>query len=183
MNCANHDTAAVAFCRTCGKPLCGTCTRDVRGVVYCEPCLAARLESTSGCGVHGIRRRRKLAIRRSGSLAPSAANARPRIRGRRHSGRIFPLRRGSSLLLAIRQGTGASADFRLADFRFRSCRKLWYVAVWHRHRIFLRLPDHRRCANRHEPCRKASLRPIHLAWLRRSAWERRSSLKTFRRLL
>jgi len=47
MNCATHnDTAAVAFCRTCGKPLCGNCTRDVRGVVYCEPCLAARLEGT-----------------------------------------------------------------------------------------------------------------------------------------
>jgi Domain of unknown function (DUF5668)/B-box zinc finger len=47
MNCANHDAAAVAFCRTCGKPLCGTCTRDVRGVIYCEPCLAARLDSTT----------------------------------------------------------------------------------------------------------------------------------------
>jgi Domain of unknown function (DUF5668)/B-box zinc finger len=47
MNCATHpDTAAVAFCRTCGKPLCSNCTRDVRGVVYCEPCLAARLEGT-----------------------------------------------------------------------------------------------------------------------------------------
>jgi hypothetical protein len=47
MNCATHnDTAAVAFCRTCGKPLCAHCTRDVRGVVYCEPCLAARLEGT-----------------------------------------------------------------------------------------------------------------------------------------
>ncbi len=47
MNCATHsDAAAVAFCRTCGKPLCGTCTRDVRGVVYCEPCLAARLDGT-----------------------------------------------------------------------------------------------------------------------------------------
>jgi hypothetical protein len=48
MNCANHtDIAAVAFCRTCGKPLCGNCTRDVRGVIYCEPCLAARLEGTA----------------------------------------------------------------------------------------------------------------------------------------
>jgi hypothetical protein len=48
MNCATHnDLAAVAFCRTCGKPLCGNCTRDVRGVVYCEPCLAARLEGTA----------------------------------------------------------------------------------------------------------------------------------------
>lgn len=47
MNCATHnDVAAVAFCRTCGKPLCQTCTRDVRGVIYCENCLAARLEGT-----------------------------------------------------------------------------------------------------------------------------------------
>jgi Domain of unknown function (DUF5668)/B-box zinc finger len=47
MNCANHsDTAAVAFCRTCGKPLCNQCTRDVRGVIYCESCLAARMEGT-----------------------------------------------------------------------------------------------------------------------------------------
>jgi hypothetical protein len=45
MNCATHsDQAAVAFCRTCGKPLCNQCTRDVRGVIYCESCLAARME-------------------------------------------------------------------------------------------------------------------------------------------
>jgi Domain of unknown function (DUF5668)/B-box zinc finger len=48
MNCPTHpDLAAVAFCRTCGKPLCSNCTRDVRGVVYCEPCLAARLDATA----------------------------------------------------------------------------------------------------------------------------------------
>jgi len=47
MNCATHsDLAAVAFCRTCGKPLCQTCTRDVRGVIYCESCLAARLDGS-----------------------------------------------------------------------------------------------------------------------------------------
>jgi Domain of unknown function (DUF5668)/B-box zinc finger len=45
MNCANHsDTTALAYCRTCGKPLCAACTRNVRGVIYCENCLAARLE-------------------------------------------------------------------------------------------------------------------------------------------
>jgi TM2 domain-containing membrane protein YozV len=45
MNCANHpDVAKVAFCRTCGKPLCASCTRSVHGVIYCESCLAARLE-------------------------------------------------------------------------------------------------------------------------------------------
>ncbi len=48
MNCATHPTApAVAFCRTCGKPLCTACTRDVRGVIYCESCLAARMEGTA----------------------------------------------------------------------------------------------------------------------------------------
>jgi hypothetical protein len=48
MNCNTHgDTAAVAFCRTCGKPLCNQCTRDVRGVIYCEACLAARMEGAT----------------------------------------------------------------------------------------------------------------------------------------
>jgi len=47
MNCANHSEApAVAYCRTCGKPLCSSCTRDVRGVIYCENCLASRLGTT-----------------------------------------------------------------------------------------------------------------------------------------
>ncbi len=37
MNCANHpDIQTVAFCRTCGKPLCANCTRSVHGVIYCE---------------------------------------------------------------------------------------------------------------------------------------------------
>jgi TM2 domain-containing membrane protein YozV len=47
MNCANHvDVPAVAFCRTCGKPLCSSCVRDVRGVIYCEECLASHLSGT-----------------------------------------------------------------------------------------------------------------------------------------
>ena len=47
MNCANHpDAPAVAYCRTCGKPLCGNCARDVRGVVYCEECLASHVAGT-----------------------------------------------------------------------------------------------------------------------------------------
>jgi hypothetical protein len=48
MNCNTHnDVAAVAFCRTCGKPLCNQCTRDVRGVIYCEACLAARMDGVA----------------------------------------------------------------------------------------------------------------------------------------
>jgi TM2 domain-containing membrane protein YozV len=45
MNCANHtDVAAVAYCRTCGKPLCANCRHEVRGVIYCEDCIATRLQ-------------------------------------------------------------------------------------------------------------------------------------------
>jgi len=47
MNCANHiDAPAVAYCRTCGKPLCNACARDIRGVIYCEECLASHLGGT-----------------------------------------------------------------------------------------------------------------------------------------
>jgi hypothetical protein len=50
MNCAVHNqTQAVAYCRTCGKALCEECKRDVMGAIYCEPCIAARLQgSTAG---------------------------------------------------------------------------------------------------------------------------------------
>jgi hypothetical protein len=34
---------AVAYCRTCGKPVCAACTREVQGVIYCEQCLAERM--------------------------------------------------------------------------------------------------------------------------------------------
>jgi hypothetical protein len=52
MNCANHpDIAPVAYCRTCGKPLCANCTRDVKGVIYCENCLADRLQGVQPTAV------------------------------------------------------------------------------------------------------------------------------------
>src|SRR5436189_998991 len=48
MNCANHQqTPAAAYCRTCGKPLCSNCTRQVMGVVYCENCLAERMAGSA----------------------------------------------------------------------------------------------------------------------------------------
>ena len=48
MNCAIHpEVAGAAFCRTCGKSLCEECKRDVRGVIYCEECIAARLSGTA----------------------------------------------------------------------------------------------------------------------------------------
>ncbi len=37
MNCYKHtDVAAVAFCRTCGRPLCQVCQRPVQGTIVCE---------------------------------------------------------------------------------------------------------------------------------------------------
>jgi len=55
MNCAIHsDTPAVAYCRTCGKPLCSACKHEVRGVVYCEDCIAARLGDTIPAAVPGV---------------------------------------------------------------------------------------------------------------------------------
>ncbi|HZU31497.1 MAG TPA: B-box zinc finger protein [Candidatus Angelobacter sp.] len=48
MNCAVHtQTPATAYCRTCGKALCEDCKRDVMGAIYCEPCIAARLQGQS----------------------------------------------------------------------------------------------------------------------------------------
>jgi hypothetical protein len=44
MKCAIHPEAeATGYCRNCGKALCAQCTRDVRGILYCEGCLAEML--------------------------------------------------------------------------------------------------------------------------------------------
>jgi len=54
MNCAVHNqTQAVAYCRTCGKALCEECKRDVMGAIYCEPCIAARLQGAPGVAAPG----------------------------------------------------------------------------------------------------------------------------------
>ena len=46
MKCAVHtDVDATGYCGQCGKALCPDCTRDVRGALYCEPCLAGMVGS------------------------------------------------------------------------------------------------------------------------------------------
>ncbi len=41
-DCAVHaGVEAKGFCRECGKGLCAECKREVRGILYCEECLAA----------------------------------------------------------------------------------------------------------------------------------------------
>ena len=48
MKCAVHtDVDATGYCRNCGKPMCTACTRSVRGLLYCEDCLAAITGQTS----------------------------------------------------------------------------------------------------------------------------------------
>jgi hypothetical protein len=52
MNCANHpDAPAVAYCRTCGKPLCNVCARDIGGAISCEQCATAQSYGTVPPGV------------------------------------------------------------------------------------------------------------------------------------
>lgn len=51
MTCAVHpNIPASAYCRTCGKALCESCKRDVKGVIFCQDCLAARLEGAVPAG-------------------------------------------------------------------------------------------------------------------------------------
>jgi hypothetical protein len=51
MNCAVHtETTATAYCRTCGKPMCPACAHNVRGVVYCEDCIAQHIGAPSAAG-------------------------------------------------------------------------------------------------------------------------------------
>src|SRR6516165_5729890 len=51
MNCAKHtDVAAAGYCRTCGRPMCAACTREVQGTIYCEDCLARATNATMGAG-------------------------------------------------------------------------------------------------------------------------------------
>ncbi len=46
MKCANHpEVDSIAYCGHCGRPLCKECTREVRGMLYCETCLASRLQT------------------------------------------------------------------------------------------------------------------------------------------
>src|SRR5208337_2217023 len=49
MKCANHPTFdSVAYCGLCGRPLCPECEREVHGMVYCETCLANRVQTPFG---------------------------------------------------------------------------------------------------------------------------------------
>lgn len=46
MNTTANPNDVVGYCRTCGKPLTESNKRDVYGVLYCEDCLAARVQGS-----------------------------------------------------------------------------------------------------------------------------------------
>jgi len=46
MKCANHpEVDSVAYCGLCGRALCAGCKREVHGMIYCESCLANRVQT------------------------------------------------------------------------------------------------------------------------------------------
>ncbi len=73
MNCANHsDVTAAAYCRTCGKPLCTACGRNVSGAVYCESCLAERVaQGTAGASYS------QTVMSEGRGVPPNSPNAKP----------------------------------------------------------------------------------------------------------
>ena len=174
MNCANHsDIAAVAFCRTCGKPLCQTCTRDVRGVIYCESCLAARLDGTRTsrrictAGPNG------LSAGRTGVRSAGSSVLRTQSDCSGNSCRIFSDWCGRCLCRPVRQRFIAPRDHGAADSRprLRSPVVCDHDARDH-NRIFLRVPDHRCGSNRESGSDgRACARPVR-AGGRRSVLER-----------
>jgi hypothetical protein len=71
MNCANHpDVAAVAYCRTCGKPLCQACERPALGTIFCdEHAVPATAPNPAASGFGSA-----AAAPTAGATAPAAAD-------------------------------------------------------------------------------------------------------------
>jgi TM2 domain-containing membrane protein YozV len=125
MTCAVHtDQVATAYCRTCGKPLCQSCQRDVRGVIYCQDCLAARLE---------------------GTVPPAAANAPQTV----YAATASTASPGLAAVLGFIPGVGAFYNGQFAKgfihvFIFAVCAHLadradifgWCVAAWIFYMVF-----------------------------------------------
>ena len=148
MNCANHaDVPAVAYCRTCGKPLCSTCARDVRGVIYCEECLASHLSGTMPPpGSTAVP---------PGAEPPARTAAVPALAA--HPG--IHSRRRRHVQRRIRQGLHSRADLRHPDLDGRS--REWHLRLGHRG--VRNLHADRGVSRRRVPARWVCLRPIRSA--------------------
>lgn len=54
MTCAKHpESEAVAYCRSCGKPLCGLCQKTAAGTIYCEEHLPMQQTAQTAAGDAG----------------------------------------------------------------------------------------------------------------------------------
>lgn len=52
MKCAVHaDIDSVYFCRSCGKPMCSSCSHVIQGQAFCETCLARNVSGTPAPGL------------------------------------------------------------------------------------------------------------------------------------
>src|SRR4029077_10308785 len=52
MKCAVHaEVEATGYCRNCGKAMCPACTREVKGALYCEECLAGLVAAPAKTGM------------------------------------------------------------------------------------------------------------------------------------
>ena len=174
MNCANHaDASAVAYCRTCGKALCANCTRPVRGVIYCEDCLGAKMEGVpaGAAGFVSGTVPQTAAQGRVPPPPPSGWQQRSEPDGGWNSGRIFPFGVGAvytgqyakglahlGIFALLVAGCNAAGDVKPDDYRGFGIAFFWF------------LPDYRRRAlgARHPvwPARTRSLRPGVNFWRR-----------------
>ena len=140
MNCANHPNMPnVAYCRTCGKPLCAGCQRDVQGVIYCENCLAERL--------HGVHPPGGGSPPSSRSESGTGGSNRPRYRPESCAGwdSLHIPRCGHGLCRAVRQGSRVHGDFCISDPGNHSHQ---WTGIRFGAGFLLCLPDDRRGAHR-----------------------------------
>jgi hypothetical protein len=94
MNCFNHsEVPAVAYCRACGKALCGDCKRTAQGTVFCD-------EHAPAAAIEGAIR--QAVVDRMAEKAAAAAS--PSSAGSIATGDVSP---GLACLLGFIPGVGA----------------------------------------------------------------------------
>src|SRR5215469_17374620 len=95
MKCAVHaDVDATGYCRNCGKPMCATCARPIRDVLYCEDCLATVMGHPAPVQAAGP----------AAAAAPMPAYAPPRVPAPRPPGSNNPT---VAFILGLVPGLGA----------------------------------------------------------------------------
>ena len=119
MNCANHPEApAVAFCRTCGKPLCQVCQRPAQGTIFCDEHVAAAAPAaaTSATAASASTSTLTSTFYRLFAVHESVygGNRSRHVPRSRVSARLDP-GRGRDLQRAICQGHYSRADLRFTD--------------------------------------------------------------------